>query len=206
MLSQARGPVEDAAAVGLLLTGGASRRFGRDKATLCLGPQSETLASHLGSMLERVCGVAFEVGPGFSGLSVPNEPDPRSGPLSALAVGGRFARSVGLDGPVMVLATDLPLLSEELLARIARWPAPAGTSVVPLSGNKRQPLCARWSAPAIDRVLALHSAGVRRLQAALSDEEVCELGPLELAGFDLERELADVDEPDALRRLGLDGG
>ena len=100
---------------GLLLTGGASTRMGRDKATLPLGPAGMTLGRHLGSMLEAVTVVALEVGPHASLLDQPTERDPGEGPLAAIALGTRTLRHLGFEGPVLVLATDLPCLSPELL-------------------------------------------------------------------------------------------
>ena len=47
------------------MTGGASRRLGRDKATLMY--QGETLAVRAARVLSEVCDPVIEVGPGVSG-------------------------------------------------------------------------------------------------------------------------------------------
>ena len=51
---------------GILLTGGASRRMGTDKATIVVG--GETLARRTARLLSAVCDPAVEVGPGASDL------------------------------------------------------------------------------------------------------------------------------------------
>jgi molybdopterin-guanine dinucleotide biosynthesis protein A len=145
----------------------------------------------------------LEVGPGLSGLPRPQGEDPGEGPLPAIALAAGHLRRVGLEGPALVLATDLPLLSAGLLAAIATWPEPAEVSVVPLRGGRPQTLCARWSPAALSAAEERSAAGERRVQAAF--EGNCRfLTESDLPGVDLERELADVDEPGTLRRLGLE--
>ena len=58
---------------GVLLTGGASRRMGTDKARLVV--DGETLAARSARVLAAVCEPVIEVGPGVSGLpAVEEEP------------------------------------------------------------------------------------------------------------------------------------
>ncbi len=188
---------------GILLTGGRSRRLGRDKAALPLGSGGSALAVHLGSLLSRIADHSVEVGPGVSGLPLPSEQDPGEGPLLAITLGARHFRRSGSGSSALVLATDLPLLSEGLLRAIATFPAPPGVSVVPLREGRPQPLCARWSPAALALAEERSAEGERRVQAAL--ESGCRfLGEAELPGFDLERELVDVDDAGALRGLGLE--
>jgi molybdopterin-guanine dinucleotide biosynthesis protein A len=193
---------------GLLLTGGAGRRLGRDKALLPIGEGGEPLARTLGRSLAAVTGLAVEVGPGHSGLAVPDEADPGEGPLVAIAAGWSYLLERGRSGPVLVLATDLPRLSPRCLGEIASWPAPDGSSVVPVLRGRLQPLCARWSAGALGRAAALVARGERRVEAALEQGSVLRLTEDDLARcsppIDAAVELADVDVPGDLRRLGLD--
>lgn len=189
---------------GLLLTGGASTRMGRDKASLPLGPGGITLGRHLGAMLEAVTVSALEVGPHASLLDTPAEADPLRGPLAALALGARTLRHLGWEGAIVVLATDLPLLTLGLLGQVAKWSAPEHLSVVPAAGGRLQPLCARWSPAAVDRAIEAVERGERRVSAALGDaDDLVVLGAAELPEVDLDLELADVDDEAALIRLGL---
>lgn len=197
---------------GLLLTGGASRRLGRDKASIPVGPDGVPLARRLGEMLSSLTDVAVEVGPARSGLDVPDEPDPREGPLGAIAVGWSHLERLSAGVPVLVLATDLPWLSPGCLDVIASFPAADGDSVVPVVGGRLQTLCARWSPAALRRARLLAERGERRVQAAFEGGSVLRLTEEDFARcsppFDLALELADVDLPEDLRRLGLavDGG
>lgn len=176
--------------------------MGRDKATMQLGPGGVPLARHLGSMLANVTAIALEIGPGVSGLAVRD--DPREGPLVAIATGAGALAETGWRGDVLVLATDLPLLSQRLLAALATWPAPSGQSVAPVAGGRSQPLCARWSQADLEVAAELVEQGERRVQAAFgAGAGLLVLGGRDLA-FDLESELADADDEAALRRLGLE--
>lgn len=175
--------------------------MGRDKASLPLGPAGLRLACHLGHLLASVAEPTFEVGPGSSRL--PSLRDGGGGPLGAISVGWQALSRAGWRGDVLVLATDLPLISGELLAVLAQWPAPAGSSVVPRVAGRLQPLAARWSPQALEGASRLVAAGERRVQAALAVGELLSLGEAELERFDLARELADVDDPADLARLGL---
>ena len=83
-------------AAGLLLTGGASRRMGHDKAT-CLSWQARTLARRTARLLAATTTPTFEIGPGHSGLPRVTEDPPGAGPLAAVAAGQRRLR--GRSGP-----------------------------------------------------------------------------------------------------------
>ncbi len=195
-----------AGVAGLLLTGGASRRMGRDKAGLRLAPDGTSLSSHLAGLLSSCCEPVIEVGEGRSGL-VHVSDSPRLGPLGAVSAGRAALSSAGFAGPALVLATDLALVSASLLAALAGHPADRSLSVVPVVGGRLQPLCARWSPAALDLAASLVAAGERRAQAVFSDEAgFLALDCSDLRDFDLARELEDVDEPADLSRLGLAEG
>lgn len=187
---------------GLLLTGGLSRRMGREKSLLRLGDGGAPLAEWLGQMLSEVSAPAIEVGPGRSALAVASETDPCEGPLGGIAAGARSLRLLGADTAALVVATDLPLMRATFLGRLARWPAPPGISVVPVVDGRLQPLCARWSARDLWRAVELFGAGERRVQAALSDDAL-RLVEADFPDLELARLLSDVDEEADLERLGL---
>jgi len=179
---------------GILLTGGASTRMGRDKATLVIGGQ--TLAARTALLLVAVCDPCVEVGPGVSGLEAVREDPAGGGPLVALAAG---AAAVGTSAPALVLACDLPRLTPKALRWLVEHPSPR--SVVPIWEGRPQPLCARWSAEALAAADRLVRIGARAMRALLEDvdPELVEV-PAELRGA-----LEDVDTPDQLAGLpGVD--
>lgn len=196
-------PLNSPLVAGLLLTGGASQRMGFDKALLEVGGVAN--AARLGSLLGQVLGGPLvEVGPGRSGLSSVSEQPTGGGPLVALVAGvAALRQSHGWDGPVLVVACDLPLVSGAALSALARWPGE--TSVVPLWEGRRQPLCARWSAPDLATAQKLVDEGRRSMRALLDAVTFTEVGPQQWGSAVSADELADVDTPEDLSRLGLRG-
>ena len=185
---------------GLVLTGGSSRRMGRDKASLWLG--EATCAERVGAHLSRVVAPTLEVGPGRSGLATVREERPGAGPLSALAAGWEALSARGHAGAVVVLACDLPLVSAPLLRLLASHRS-AG-SVVPVVDGRPQPLCARFSAAALQHGARSAAAGWRSLAPLLDHGDVVWLEEPDWAGVADRGTFTDVDTPADLARLGLD--
>ncbi len=176
---------------GLLLTGGASSRMGVPKATLLV--DGEPVAARAARLLLRVCDPVVEVGPGYSSLRRVDEDPPGRGPLAALVAG---ADAVGGTGPVLLVACDLPFVTEALLARLAGWEG-TGTVVPVDRGGMVQPVCARYSADALERARALLADGERSLRSLLRGTDVTRLEDVE------ERALVDVDTPEDATRWGI---
>jgi molybdenum cofactor guanylyltransferase len=165
--------------------------MGTDKATLLI--EGEALARRSARLLAEVCDPVLEVGPGYSALPTVEEAEPGRGPLAALVAG---AAALGTDGPVLLLACDLPFVTRDLLARLVE--APGDGTVVPVDADGMvQPVCARYSAAACRHAGALLAAGERSLRRLLD-----ETGMRALAGVDA-RALADVDTPDDAARWGI---
>ena len=194
-------PPRPAPVAGLLLTGGASRRMGTDKARLEVGGQP--LAERAAGVLRAVADPVVEVGPGWSGLPAVREDPPGSGPLAAVAAGAAALRATGHDGPVVVLAVDMPRVSVALLRLLATRRGPA--TAVPRAGGHPQPLCARYGPDALAAVDRLLAAGGRSLRALLeamdARGEVGWIEPEEWERVADPAALADVDTPEDLRRL-----
>jgi len=180
---------------GVLLTGGASRRMGSDKATIVW--RGETLSVRAARALSAVCSPVVEVGAGVSDLLCVREEPTGSGPLAALVAG---ARALDARGPIVLLACDLPFVEPPLLRLLADWPG--DSTVIPVVAGRLQYACARYGPDALDRAEAALLRGEQSLRAAgagdydeLPEEQWGVVGP--------PNAFADVDTPADLRRLGL---
>jgi molybdopterin-guanine dinucleotide biosynthesis protein A len=177
--------------------------MGTDKATVEIG--GERLADRGVRILGKVCAPVIEVGPGHTGLEAVREDPSGGGPLAAIAAGGRALQGRGHDGPAMVLAVDLPLVTAEALAFLRDFPGPG--TVVPFVAGEPQPLCARYSALALDRAPEAVAAGQDSVRAFLGTlPGVQWVGPRIWGSVADERTFADVDTPADLDRLGLRAG
>lgn len=184
---------------GLLLTGGASRRLGRDKAEIVVA--GERLADRAARVLSAVCMPALEIGPGVTGLEALREQPAGSGPLAALVAGGTALRARGHTGHIVLLAVDLPFVGPPLLRLLADWPGDA--TVVPIAGGTRQSCCARYAPVAVEVARALLADGERSLRALLETvpiDEVPESVWLDVANANA---FADLDAPEDLERYGI---
>jgi molybdopterin-guanine dinucleotide biosynthesis protein A len=187
-------------AAGLLLTGGASRRLGQDKAALVLAGTTEPLARHTARLLVSVAGPALEVGPGYSGLPAVAEDPPGRGPLAAVAAGTGRLRALGWTGPTIVVATDLPRLNPGFLAWLAHYPT--DRSLIPVVEGIPQTLCARYVAADLDRAVELAATGRRALRDLLERIDPLLAGPpLWEAAAGTVDVLQDLDTPADLARL-----
>ena len=174
--------------------------MGRDKTQLIV--DGSTIAVRTGRLLRLVVETAIEVGPGVTGLPAVLEHPPGSGPLAAIAAGRSELLARGHTGSALVIACDLPLLSEPLLRLLVDWQAP--NSVVPVVAGRAQPLCARWSGGDLDRALDLVAQGVRSLRHLSTQDDVVLLQATDWQMAASDVEFSDVDTPDDLRRIGIE--
>jgi len=189
------------AVAGILLTGGASRRFGRDKSLFEI--DGETLATRTARLLQRVAAPVIEVGPGVSGCPSVVEVPRGGGPLAAVAAGNEELRARGSQGDALVIACDMPLLSEPLLRLLAEF-SPPGT-VIPVVCGQPQPLCARWGAGDMARCRDLLAAGARSLRHLATQPSSVLIDESVWGGVADEWSFADLDHPQDVTRLGIRG-
>lgn len=174
---------------GLLLTGGASRRMGRPKATVEV--EGTTMVERTSSVLGAVCDHVLEIGPGYSAFTSIVEDPPGEGPLSAVVAGWRF-----LERPsrVLVLAVDMPFVTADLLRSLRD--VEDDRTLVPTDGHRLQPLCARWSGDGLAVAEELFLSGTRSMMAAVQaiPHKVIDLAALGVHDK-TSMLLADVDTP-----------
>lgn len=182
---------------GAVILGGGSTRMGRDKASLTVGgvAAATRIARILTELFEDVLLVGGEPPAGAPGRRVPDPAGPAC-PLRGIvaALGAASAERV------LIVATDLPLVTPALLLAIMAWPR--AEVVVPRPGGVAQPLCALY-----EREVA-HRAAIARLQAGhlpaqglLSELQVSYLEDPDLVEVDPERAaLSNLNTPEDLAR------
>jgi molybdenum cofactor guanylyltransferase len=178
------------AIAGIVLTGGASRRLGVDKARLQRADGS-TLAEHAAALLGAACEPLVEVGPGVTALAATREQPPGAGPLAALLAG---CDVVAPDGPVVVLACDYPALDADAVAALVTA-QPRHLSAIAEARGRLHYVCARWSRDAIAEARRRYAAGERALRWVEDLPHVAVALP--------DARLADVDTPADAAAHGL---
>ena len=185
----AAGPV-----AGAVLVGGASRRMGRDKATLRIG--GETLARRTAAVVgaagcDPVCLVGgSDVRHGHLGLPRVPDPHPGEGPLGAIVAALAWSPTPA----VLVVACDLPGLTAEAVAAVAGAAVGDVDAAVARSSRGPEWMVAAWrrsaTGPLAERFAggtrAVHEAarGLRIVAVPVADDAVrnanrpADLGPL----------------------------
>ncbi len=170
--------------------------MGCDKATMEIG--GLTMARRAADALVQVASPVIEVGPARTDLR--SVGDPHIGPLGAMAAGWEALPTTSACDPVLVLACDLPMVTVALLRLLADHSGDG--TVVPMAGDRPQPLCARWSATALARTTGLVASGERRARALLAVEpNVTWLEEAVWTAVGGPHALDDADTPDDLERL-----
>lgn len=175
----------------IVLTGGGSRRLGRDKITAELG--GRRLVDRVLDALPREVPVVV-VGPDPASsrtVTVTREQPPGGGPAAGIAAGLEHVHT-----PVVaVLAADMPFAVPALRA----LPYPERDAVVPRAGGHPQPLCALYRTAALRAASPRAGMSMRELLARL-DVEYLELPPADFADIDTQEDL------EAARRRLIMGG
>lgn len=142
-------------AIGAVLAGGDGRRIGGDKAVVELDGRPllhyplAVVRAALGNVAV-VAKSATSLPPLDSGVAIWLEPDeprhPLAGILHALVrAGGRS---------VVIVAGDMPFVTRDLVAALARERARGACAVVPRVAGRLQPLCARYEPAALAALTA----------------------------------------------------
>jgi molybdopterin-guanine dinucleotide biosynthesis protein A len=190
--------------VGVLLAGGAARRFGgAPKGLARLGGQriADLALRALATVTREQIVVANDPSAvdWFPGRRIVADEDPTLGPLGGLATSLRAAAGA----PVLVVAWDMPFVTAGLLGALRDEGERAGASVVPVHGVA-EPLCAYYRPDALAICLSLLAAGERRasaLHARLPGARTLRGAELERHG-DPARLFTSVDSVEGLDALG----
>ena len=193
--------------VGVLLAGGAARRFrGLPKGLARVGGEriADRALAALCVAADRVIVVANDpdAGAWFPSKRVVADEAPGLGPLGGLAT----ALAAAEGAAILVVAWDMPYVTVALLRELRRRGEAGASAVVPVHGAKgwAEPLCAWYAPAALVRCRALLATGERRAGAlfdALPRAERME-GP-DLSRFGSPARLfTSVDTPEQLAALG----
>ena len=175
--------MEPSRVTGVVLAGGRSSRFGRDKALLTL--DGETLLARAVRILGGLTGEVLVLGPPERAAQAPSArviPDerPGDGPLPALATALREMRGERL----IAVATDMPLLNAELLAYLLDRSDDYDVTVPRVGGRTQQlhAVYARTCLPAIQEQLARDDLKIDRFFSrvrtlVVEEDEIARLDP-----------------------------
>lgn len=155
--------------LGAVLAGGASRRFGSDKALATI--DGKPLIEHVIGQLERQVDALVVVGRDHSGWpSIGDRPARGLGPLGGLNAALHYAEANDFSA-VLTSACDLPELPADLRARLGDGPSVA----------RGQPLLGLWPvalAGLLDRHLAASDDRSLRGWVAASGARQVDFGPI----------------------------
>jgi molybdopterin-guanine dinucleotide biosynthesis protein A len=183
---------------GAVLTGGASARMGSDKASLAIGgvASATRVARCLTLLCEDVVLVGGNPPPDAPGRRAPDGDGPRSALRGVVA-----ALEATRAERVLVVATDLPFVTPDLLLALVAWPE--ADVVVPRTADGIHPLCALYrresALAAARRNLAAERLALSALLDALATrylegDDLCAVDPDGTA-------LLNVNTPEDLARV-----
>ena len=184
---------------GLVLAGGLSRRFGRDKAAVEV--EGVTLLARTVALLTPfVQTLRVSVRPdqlneqARAGFALLPDTVANGGPAAGLLAAHDFAPGAAW----LVAACDLPLLDAAAIGRLvaARDEKRDATAYSSPVDGKPEPLCAIYEPVALARLAALAEAG-----GSLSPRDLLAAGDTALLQAERAETLANVNEPGDLERL-----
>jgi len=149
--------------LGIILAGGASRRFGSDKAAALLG--SAPLLRHVVNRVRPQVDLLAISGSGRANFDLPVIADSLKGegPLGGLISGLAWAkeREIPL---VVTFACDTPFLPHDLVSTLQRALTEDRQCAVAISDGRMQPISALWRTSVYNELSEAFDKGVRRLR------------------------------------------
>lgn len=170
-----------------VLAGGASRRFGSDKALAPVPGGGETILGRTVRVLQLVADDVTIIAPpdrpyDLFGVPVVGEHPAGEGPLGGLIAALTLARHPRC----LIVACDLPFLSPRLLRWMGSRPV-RGDALVPVVGPddpRQQPLHAIYGQTCLEPAARLFAGGERRMLALMQAIHVEFVGEDDLRAFD----------------------
>lgn len=158
-------------ATGYVLAGGASSRFGSDKALALIG--DETVLSRICRLLEDVTGSVRVVASAqrYPQLTSKIVEDrwPGEGPLGGIITA--LLETQNCEATCdwnLIVSCDMPFLTPEWLSQMIERATGSDAQVVaPRSDHGLEPLCACWRTSAVDQLQGAFDEGVRKVTEAM---------------------------------------
>ena len=179
----------------VILTGGSSRRMGRDKALLPFGDGGGTLLQYLIDHYRAWGDVAVSVDrPGrfpFTGAAELVDPFPGQGPMNGIISGLRTGAE-----ELLLTAVDLPYGDPALAECLNAQRGGADACLVRRGPKGIEPLFAVYGQGCLPVAEDCLRQGRRSIMALLDRVPVRYVAPEELAEFDLERIFTNVNTPE----------
>jgi len=157
--------------LGYVQAGGASTRFGRDKALVGFG--GRTMLAQTTELLASVCGEVIIVAAEgkYPDVLVPLLADrwPGQGPLGGILTALQSSALRGTESIWnLIVSCDMPFLTRDWLEFLCqRAERSAAQVAVAESANGLEPLCACWKTTSMPSVQAAFDSGVRKVSDAM---------------------------------------
>jgi len=157
--------------LGYVQAGGASTRFGRDKALVGFG--GRTMLAQTTGLLASVCGEVIIVAAEgqYPDVLVPLLADrwPGQGPLGGILTALQSSALRGTESIWnLIVSCDMPFLTRDWLEFLCqRAERSAAQVAVAESANGLEPLCACWKTTSMPSVQAAFDSGVRKVSDAM---------------------------------------
>jgi molybdopterin-guanine dinucleotide biosynthesis protein A len=156
---------------GYVQAGGASTRFGSDKALASFG--GKTLLMRTAELVAAVCAevkiVSSSEAHARSGIAILRDGWPGEGPLGGILTAMGETRRISQGSAwSLIVSCDMPFLTREWLEFLCeRASKSAAQVVVPESANGLEPLCACWRSDALGSLEIAFGEGVRKVTQAM---------------------------------------
>ena len=183
--------------IAVVLSGGQSRRMGRDKAGLTLEGQSflDRMTEGLAPLFDQVY-VSVDRPGRYPGRKELPDLRPGQGPLAGLEAA--FLRT-GAEA-VFLTAVDLPFASPDLARRVLAGAGDGDACVIRRRDGGVEPLFALYRRSCLPALTACLNEGRRAVKALLDRVDCLWLEEDDLGGFDLERALWNINTQTDFRR------
>ena len=158
-------------ALGYVLAGGGSTRFGRDKALVEIGgaPMLLWMRLLLGDITKEVNVIAAPHKYAALGVTSLGDRWEGQGPLAGIITALQTTEEIGVGAEWnLIVGCDMPFLTREWLTYLAERAQASGAEVLaPRSAQGLEPLCACWRTSAAAKLQQVFESGTRKITEAM---------------------------------------